>query len=620
MFRYLAIAWNNQEPGQSERAQALCLRAQRPSLALQVVLNRRGLMVLCANSNAGAYVAHPLTRDAGVVLGLLYRRHSDVENDSPNPPVSLNESDSADILRTEGRALVNNYWGDYVAVLMGDQSDAINIIKDPTGNLPCYRTSWQGISIVFSSIADCLGIGITGFNVNWDYVAARLASGGFDEEHDPLDGVSRVHRGQCHAYIASMPNRRVDQFYWSPTRISENAQPLAHTQAAARVLRATVRSATHTLAASHDQMLLRLSGGLDSSIIAGCLHDAPTRPSVTAFTYYVLGGRSDERRWARLAASHSKIPHVEYALDFTNTKLDSILEIRPTVEPCPAFTYFLRGALERDLARATGVTAIVSGDGGDSQFGRHSISLAVDDYLNRNGLKWKAVPLAAQVALAEDTLVWEVLAGAIQRWVTGGRMDDFRQKLLRAATLGPERIRERALSRSDYPHPWFEGLARVPWCTIQRLGNLMMAPEFYDPFCDVRDPLPAVVSPLYAQPVVEACLRIPVYVHFHQGHDRGLARLAFAEELDPAIRQRRWKDRAPGSVEAITFRNKKFLRDVLLGGVLAQQGLINPTSIEHVLAGGASQREFSVIQLYSYLDLELWARHFATDQRKEMVA
>jgi asparagine synthase (glutamine-hydrolysing) len=149
------------------------------------------------------------------------------------------------------------------------------------------------------------------------------------------------------------------------------------------------------------------------------------------------------------------------------------------------------------------------------------------------------------------------------------------------------------------------------------MGNLMATPEFYDPFLDAACSYPLAIAPLYSQPVLELTLRIPIYVHFDQGWDRGLARRAFAGDIPEPIRQRRWKDRAPGSFEEITIRNRDFMRETILGGSLAQNGLIDQVAVENVLRGDLSNRSFFVGELYTFLDLEMWLRHFTGSRLKQ---
>ena len=103
---------------------------------------------------------------------------------------------------------------------------------------------------------------------------------------------------------------------------------------AAASMRATVRSCTQTLSAGHASLLHRLSGGLDSSIVAGCLARASTQPRIACYTYFNPQGRSDERPWARLAAEHSGFEHLECPVIPAEISFADLVRARPATEPC----------------------------------------------------------------------------------------------------------------------------------------------------------------------------------------------------------------------------------------------------------------------------------------------
>ena len=103
-------------------------------------------------------------------------------------------------------------------------------------------------------------------------------------------------------------------------------------------MRATVRSCTQTLSAGHASLLHRLSGGLDSSIVAGCLGRASQEPPIACYTFFTPHGRSDERPWARLAAEHSGFEHLEYPVIPAEIDFADLVRGRPATEPLSRWT------------------------------------------------------------------------------------------------------------------------------------------------------------------------------------------------------------------------------------------------------------------------------------------
>jgi asparagine synthase (glutamine-hydrolysing) len=620
MFRYVSLVHNPSDRGQSETRETIIRRLQQVAPSFLSAYDSSGLKVLCAQAGTPGLGVHAFANNSGVLLGSVFERHSDINSDSADSPAVFDSAATRQVIASAGRSLVTDHWGDYVAFLADGVSSTKRVLKDPTGNLPCFVTSWRDVTIVFSCLSDLIDLKLMRFTVNWAYVAQRVGSAGYDLRMSPLNEVSQLHRGQCLEINADQSARQVRTLYWKPTVFSDPAHAIDDVDGAARALRASVRSATHTMAAAHAGILMRLSGGLDSSIVSGCLKEAPTRSSVTSYTYFVPDGRSDERRWARLAADHAGSDHLEQALNPAKTRLESLSQLRPTVTPVWAYAHALRGEMEDRIAESHPHTAVFCGDGGDSGFGGECISLAVDDFLRLRGPFRGAVRLAARVALRTNSLVWRVLASSFRRSWFGSSMNDFRAHLLVGAALASGNVRGTALRSPQYPHPWFEACEHVPWHVIGRLGNLTGTPELYNPFLAASAFSPYVAAPLYAQPVVELILRIPLYVHFYQGHERGLARAAFQREVPLPILRRQWKDRAPGAFESLVRRNRAYLYETLSGGALCSARILDPVAIRDALSEDFSTRQFQAGELMNYLHLENWLRHFLDSSAERLVA
>jgi asparagine synthase (glutamine-hydrolysing) len=620
MFRYISLVHNPSDRGQSEARETITRRLQEIAPSFLSVCECAGLRVLCAQGGTPGLGVHAFANNSGVLLGSVFKRHSDINSDSVDSPSAFDSAATREVITSAGRSLITGHWGDYVAFLADGVASTMRVIKDPTGNLPCFVTSWSDVVIVFSCLSDLIDLRLMRFSVNWDYVAQRVGSGGYDLRVSPLNEVSQLHRGQCLEIETDRGARQIRKLYWSPAAFADSAHAIDNIDCGARALRASVRSATHTMAAAHADILMRLSGGLDSSIVSGCLKAAPTGPRVTSYTYFIPGGRSDERRWARLAADHAGSDHLEQALNPANTRLESLSQLRPTVTPVWAYAHALRGEMECRIAESHPHTAVFCGDGGDSGLGGECISLAVYDFLRLRGISRGVIKLASRVALRTNSLVWRVLASSLRRYWFGSFMGDYRMKLLEGAALVSDNVRGAALSSSQYPHPWFEACEEVPWHVIGRLGNLTGVPELYNPFLATSAFSPYVAAPLYAQPVVELILRIPIYIHFYHGHERGLARAAFQQEVPPPILRRQWKDRAPGAFESLVRRNRAFLCETLLGGALCKERILDPNAVRDVLSRDFSTRQFQAAELMNYLHLENWLRHFPDRSAAQQLA
>ncbi|MDY6946006.1 MAG: asparagine synthase C-terminal domain-containing protein, partial [Pseudomonadota bacterium] len=387
---------------------------------------------------------------------------------------------------------------------------------------------------------------------------------------------------------------------------------------AARAMRNVVKATTSSLASLHRSLMLRLSGGLDSSIVAGCLKDAPTS-RFTAYTYFSPTGRSDERPWARLAAQHSGCEHIEYPLSPVELDLSLGLQMAPSLEPSPLLSFIQRSTVEQELAARTQATGMFNGDGGDSGFCSDSVTYALPEFLRNHGLTPGVFRLASQVALLTQRSSWNVLLHALRRRLTG-ETGTPRKRILAASQLVSPHLQNDLSLTETVSHPWFEGLRRVPWGKVRRLGTLVTLPDYYNVATHADAEVPEVISPLYAQPVIELLLRIPIYTHFHRGRDRGLAREAFAAEVPEPILKRLWKDRAPGFHDQLLERQRRFLQETLLEGTLVRHGLLNRPLLEEVLSAGPSKNTVYPGEIFRHLDTELWARHWLQGAQPPLAA
>jgi asparagine synthase (glutamine-hydrolysing) len=548
---------------------------------------------------------YSLEREGGVVLGTVFKRCLDPEADTPALHASFDEVESRSIVETQGRRLIEVYWGNYVAFLIERAGGRIWILKDPTGSLPCMHIEHSGVHVVFSCIEDCLALNLVRFTVNWPYVVDYVIGGWINGESRPLYELDQVARGEC-VEIDSISNRVTRRrLYWTPSTFMQSPQLLEDKTLAAPLLRRTVRHCARSWAACYESLLVRLSGGLDSSVVVGCL-GGQRSAKVTCLTYYGSNPGADPRRWARLAARHAGTDLVEVAVDARHVGLEPLLNAAPTPVPARLVSCYLASGIEREVVRDRAVNAIFTGDGGDSGFGSLSIGRAIDELIQNHGFSVRAINLAEQIAAIRDTTTLRVLIGAVRRRFSGTHLRDDALLLEKFGQMASGEARRTALAYDHYPHPWFRDEANVPWGVIYRLGMLLTAPEFYDPFSVSGGRQANLVHPLYSQPVVELCLRIPLYVHFLGGCDRGLARDAFTAEVPKEILQRQWKDRGANVNEELVARNLPFLRGLLLDGALVREGILDRPAIERALSNTPAKAAGDLPVILHYLNTELW--------------
>lgn len=179
--------------------------------------------------------------------------------------------------------------------------------------------------------------------------------------------------------------------------------------------------------------------------------------------------------------------------------------------------------------------------------------------------------------------------------------------------LVPEVIAQ-ARRSAQFLHP----LLRHPRGTPS--GKLWHAHQVTQPF-DFYDPLghegeAERITPLLSQPLMELCLRIPIYVLTHGGWDRAVARRAFYEDLPPEIRNRRHKGGIEEHLRLTLEHNRGFLRELLLDGALVREGVIDRPRLEEVLSGRATRIATGSGELLEYAGVEAWLGRWGGSVRR----
>jgi asparagine synthase (glutamine-hydrolysing) len=604
MFRYLAFAWDPASIHQASVVRRLVGAFCERHSDWREAHGPAGLCMLHRGAQAGAFDVQRLAGDTVLVAGTVFERQAEIDDDSPARRLTATPEQARAIATSRGRWLVQNCWGNYVAFGRDARANDTWALKDPTGELPCLVTRHAGVAVFFSCITDLLETSLFRFTLRPTYLAARVLLAGAGGP-DALEQVETVGRGECVTVRDSADSSVPRESYWHPASFAGWADAIEDPSRAMRAMRSTVRSCTRSWAQLHGRVVHRLSGGLDSSIIAACLNDMPARPKICCYTYYSPRGRSDERRWARLVAQQIECEHIELPVRPEDIRLDEALDIPPSVEPTAIMGYIHRSTFEQQIVAAHQATAVFNGDGGDSGFGGEALAYALPEYLRRHGPGGRAFLLAAQTAAFTAETSWKVLYRAVRSTLFGETMEPLRRLLRIGSQLTSPQLRELYPVPSHYPHPWFSRLDRVPWGTIRRLGMLLAAPQFDAVAPGV--PAPPVIAPLHSQPAVELFLRIPLYTLF-DGRERGLARRAFAADVPERILQRQWKDRAPGFGDELVERNRALLRELLLDGVLMREGLLDRAAVERTLSSDPVNDPVVPAEILRHLDVEIWAR------------
>lgn len=559
----------------------------------------------------GASRAHLLHNGRGVVLGTLFRRQPPSDDSAVSKPVSLAEQESAGIIQSQGRDLISGYWGRYVAILSDATAPVTRIIRDPSGHLPCYRARASGIRIYFSRLSDYSQLDVGPLSVNWDYMAARMVLSSLQGRETGLNEIEELHAGECDA-VGNEATR--SEFYWHPVRLAR-LPPLEDPAQAASRLRATAKACIHSWASCYPSVLHRLSGGLDSAVVLGCLRDARSRPQITCVTYFPeeedAGEDGDEREYARAAARQAECNLIEVPRTPT-----SRLSLMSDMGEFPVPMIFNsrnveENALERQLAQDHGAGARFGGEGGDQLFFQSPMVASVGDSLWYRGMSRSLFRRVRDVARAEQLSVWRVLHQGISEGLLGSPWDAYGEVIQAAEFVSPEvlvKIRQADSLRTRFMHPWFSTASSLPHGKLWHILWLSTAPHFYTALAREGDP--ERVEPLTSQPLTELCLQIPTFVLTAGGKDRALARQAFARDVPAGILERRHKSSIESFIRRSLLNNIQFVRETLLDGVLVRQRLLDRKPLEVALSGRHERIVSAPTALFDFLGVEVWIRRW----------
>jgi asparagine synthase (glutamine-hydrolysing) len=599
LLRYVGFLWDCTNREASGTAKALESRLAGRSNEWRSVLDDPGLILLTAPSRFACYAPHILNSSAGAVLGVLFDRRDPLRSSTRRARPFFAPTEVEKISRTGGRWLVETYWGRYVAFLSDVSGRCRRVLRDPLGDIPCYRARVHDIDVYFSALPDLLRLQALQLTVNWDHLATRIITGNAWADESALNEIETVHPGECFEHRGEHLSR---QYYWHPFSIAL-ANPIEDFDTATHELRVATQACAASWGSLHERAVHILSGGLDSSIVLGCIAKSTPGLRVSCLNFRTRDPDSDERRYARLAAEAAGCELVEIERSPV-LALERLFDCTPTVGPVDLV---MRGLEVQpkvaEFAHSRQATAVFSGDGGDLIFFRGWPQLAVMDHAYQRGLGPALVKFALEASLPSQLSVWRLLTDAL-RHGTFRREWDIKKLMLEHYRLVTDVVVDRLRQQLDFLNPWKSTADDVPPGKRFHIFGATRPSLF-------RDPLPQeieldIINPLMSQPVIEVCLRIPTYLHAAHGKDRTVARAAFAAVLPPAIAQRTWKGAADRHFKDLMLNNMRMLCELLIEGALVKAGLVDRERLAAALSGAPSRSMAYPTEIFGYACTEVW--------------
>ena len=482
------------------------------------------------------------------------------------------------------RACIRDFWGNYV--LFTSQGGSHAVLRDPSGAIPVYYGIAGGLEL-YASDADMLRLAWPeSFRPNLDAVRhwlrfpfLRTARTGAMNVSELLPGMARD---------VGKDGERLRQA-WSPEPFVSPETGISSFEDATALLRDNVLRSVRHVAEGQSNVVLQLSGGLDSSIVAAALSQGGIKYRATTFATRFADG--DERRYARQVASCLGVELHE--LGEADVDLSARTASGPFQRPPSPLLQALRLA---QLAAAGRDALLLDGGGGDNVFASiNSASPAIDAF-RLCGFGGGARTIR-NLAARHGCTFWAAAASTFRRLQ---RRESLHWRPDDSFLASP-------LPGMPDPHPWLGSLRTM---LPGSADHLRMIAGIHHFLVDPAAGEPCNLHPLVSQPILETCLRLRSWLWLEGGRDRAVARAAFRGSLPEAILDRRSK----GSLQSLFVNGFTALRselsNFLLSGRLAEHGIVDVAAITRYLERPEQPRDNIYVRILEIASAEQWLRSF----------
>lgn len=480
------------------------------------------------------------------------------------------------------RRLSQSYWGRYVGLSLGSDGSLEALFRDPSGAWDC--AVWREGDLVFaaSSAPQWLRRALhLCWMVDWERIADILADPILISADPPLRRVEALAPGE----MREVRGGHRGEMVWTPARAARAVE--ARPDRARQRLRTSLDTAVEALAKQSSGILVEVSGGLDSAIVASSLVSARSADRAVLWNSWGPYREADERRYVEAISARLGLVIEVVERPEPTGEGELCLQHPPSFRPSLNRMDAVYDLTQTAVCESQSLDMILTGMGGDVALFQMATSAVLADLLALKGPKALVGPASLVLARRMRRSVWSVACRAL-------RAAPRRLRRRPAGFVAPE-IR----ARRPPLHPWLRDIDGLPLGKRIQIAGFAYNLSLYG--LSGRTEVADAFHPFLSQPVMEACLATPTPVLTGGGHDRLLAREAFADRLPDEILGRRSKGELGTYYGRCIAAAIKPLRAHLLEGRLAGVGMLDLQALE------AALQPDTLISVGGYADIMLLA-------------
>jgi asparagine synthase (glutamine-hydrolysing) len=527
----------------------------------------------------------------GFIIGILFSR--DTQARLLHLPAEAYLEDDA---RSLAEWIIHKCWGAYVAILLCPKTSSVNILVDPSGFCPVYRTETAAYIHFATDLEHFAQARGKMPDVSWQAVHAFLYRPELRQRETCLAGVTELAPGELVSITAGSQTSRL---LWQPEKHIPGKAKMSFDEATAGLREVALMVCT-AWARLLGPVTVAASGGVDSSLICAALAVADVPFSCA--TVATADPSGDERGFVHLLSDHLGVQCLSAIFDpHTIDPLRTISRglARPSRKPfMAAFDAALFG-----VAAEANANIIFDGNGGDNLFCFLHSGAPIADRLRVEGIGAGTLSTFRDMCLVTGCDI-PTMAQAVRR------------RLMRRDTIPRWPVDDRLLSRSSDFQDHMEML--TPWLGTSvgyhlgkrdHLALIMHAQLHIHGIAGFGLPR---FSPLASQPLLEYCLSVPTWLWCHGGINRAVARAAFAPDLPSEIVKRTSKAGPDSFIHTSFNRSKLLLRELLLDGLLARHGVIDREAVAYAFESNTRSDGEIVLRLLDLAEAENWAQSWSS--------